>query len=211
MIAIRAGLFETNSSSSHALCMYNGDYPLSRETYFSDAKKHVTEPYAQFIIKDFKIPDVCVTFYDKVRALMVMIAQDYWSRHYKYEDGWYMPEQLMGEYPLSKYPLLVTAVIDCLAEEGIECSDLNIEYPPIEQKFDDGEWAHKPFVIRVDTNFRDEFLSYSGLKSKEDFQRLLNDPSMFITYLECVPEHKGFWECGVFDRRQYEESKNDSY
>ena len=190
MKTTRRGVFETNSYSTHVVAIYNGNNPVSKDEYFKSAVSKIEPVYKNLIIDSMVIPDSCVSFYDKLRALIGVAASEYWDRYYKEDDTWYMREQVLGEYPFSVYPDIRDAAIKVLAKNGIEMCDIDI-LPERIKPYNTTNGDEALNVVKVACWIRTDFLQEAKLDTQDRIEEFLADPNSYIVNLDGQSEYCG--------------------
>ena len=200
MLVSRKGVFETNSSSTHVLAVYGGHAtpykPLTID-YFKEAATHIGK-YSNFEINDFDLPNEIFSFYDKVRILIALAADSYWDKYGKWDDEWYMPEQVFGEYPFSLFPTIELAVRNVMARRGYEVASIvpgidSMLYDEPDQKKSNYSIynTRKIRFIKFNHWVRIDFLDKHDLRSLETIERFLDCPESYIIELDGQSEYYG--------------------
>lgn len=195
MKTTRQGVFETNSSSTHVLALYNGDkhYALN-DMYFKEAYTHVRK-YNNFEIDDFDMPNEIYSFYDKVRMLLATAAASFWDKYGKWNDDWFMPEQVFGDFPFSLFPTIELAVRNVMARHGYEVAGIipsqdGMMYNEPKDKIEQN--PHRLIqIIHTNCWIRTDFLDKFNLREREEIERFLEEPRAYVIELEGQSEYYG--------------------
>lgn len=205
-IVARRSMFETNSSSTHAVALYNGDNPVSESEYFNDVIKHIDVGGSRLLMIDsLDIPDTSVSFYDKLRAVIAASAVRFWDMYSgpDFNDEWFAPSQITGVYPMSPFPMIELAVKNILNSRGIETAGIEVRKTVIDYKAGFGRGDVD--LVHVVCPFDNGFIPRYGLDTYDGIRSFLEDPSRHIAVFEdCSIDDLGK-EGAINESRQYDE------